>query len=114
MKDCVELSRSTEKVAIRITGNAGMDEARELQRLLLAEPETLALTVDWSEAEHVESCVLQVLLAYRKQLVRAGQTISIVRDSVHVRGLLEVGGLSEYFPVIDMNEAGHALATADA
>jgi len=56
--------------------------------------------VDWSAAEHLSAGALQVLLA----LARARKNLRVSRDQPGIRSLLELAGVSEWFPAAPLNE----------
>ena len=57
-----------------------------------------AVAIEWDQAEHVDACVLQVLLAIRKLLKDRGLPLTVTKDNPKVREYLKWSGLSEYFP----------------
>ena len=54
-----------EKNVIALTGRCGVEDAEELQRQLLAAPES---TVDWAACESLHAAVVQMLLVARPRL----------------------------------------------
>ena len=86
---------------VKIEGNAGVETAALLKQELVRAHIAHDVAIDWAEAEHVETCVLQVLLALRKWLLDRGLSLVVEKDNSKVRGYLTVSGLSEYFPVRD-------------
>jgi anti-anti-sigma regulatory factor len=64
----------------------------------LAAGATKSLFIDWSLAEHVDACVLQVLLSQYKLLKTHSLSLYVANDNPDVRGYLALSGLSEYFP----------------
>jgi hypothetical protein len=58
------------------------------------------VALDWENAEHVDGCVLQVLLALQLSLNRRGLRVCVARDNPKVRDYLRRAGLSAYFPLL--------------
>jgi anti-anti-sigma factor len=84
---------------VRIEGNARVETAVLLKQSLVQTQMAHAVAIDWGKAEHVDACVLQVLLALRQLLAKRGLPWMVDRDNPKVREYLKLSGLSEYFPV---------------
>jgi anti-anti-sigma factor len=93
------------RMIVRIEGNARVETAMLLKQILEQSleqtPAAPEVAIDWSEAEHVDASVLQVLLALRKSLDEHGTPFVVDKDNSKVREFLKLSGLAEYFPVRD-------------
>jgi anti-anti-sigma regulatory factor len=89
------------RIIVKIEGNARVETAMLLKQSLAQTPMAREVAIDWSEAEHVDASVLQVLLALRKSLSEHSLPFTVDRDNLKVREYLKLSGLSEYFPVRD-------------
>ena len=83
---------------IRLVGHARMETAVLLHESLAKAPFAHSVMIEWEEAEHVDACVLQVLLAVRKALSARGLALTVRKDNPKVREYLNLSGLAEYFP----------------
>ena len=95
----ISLKQSNSELLLVLTGSTRVETAEELYEHLLQAQPAQDLGVDWSGAEYVHACVLQVLLAYGKTLGHSGHSIRVNNDNEHVRDFLQVSGLSDYFPL---------------
>jgi anti-anti-sigma factor len=94
----VSVLENDDCVVVRFEGRARVETAVHLkQRLSQAVARDVA--IDWAEAEHVDACVLQVMLALRKLLLERGRSFGVRRDNAKVRDYLKMSGLADYFPV---------------
>jgi anti-anti-sigma factor len=94
----VSLSEHTGWLTIRLEGQVGMEAAQSLQQQLLETPPQNT-AIDWEQAEHVHTCVLQVLLSFRHSLMQRGLSVAVIRDNPRVREYLHLSGLGQHFPV---------------
>ncbi len=85
-------------IIVRLDGNARVETATLLKESLAQAQMTHNVAVEWDQAEHVDACVLQVLLALRKLLSERGLSLTVGKDNAKVRKYLKLSGLSEYFP----------------
>jgi anti-anti-sigma factor len=92
---------------VKIEGSARVEMAVLLKQELTRAQIAHEVAIDWGEAEHVDACVLQILLAFGKLLAERGSSLIVERDNPKVRQYLELSGLSEYFPVRDRSPQGH-------
>jgi anti-anti-sigma factor len=83
---------------LKLEGSARVETATLLLQELSQSSIAHDMAIDWEQAEHVDACVLQVLLALRKMLADRGLSLTVDKDNSHVRGYLELSGLSQYFP----------------
>jgi len=95
----VSLLPREDTTILKLRGNSRADAARLLLEQLLESPISQNVAVDWEQAEHVDACMLQVLLALRNCLVQQGLSLSVTMDNPAVREYLRLAGLSEFFPV---------------
>ncbi len=95
----VSLQNRDSVLLVKLRGEAGVESAIALRERLLQAGNAKAITIDWSAAEHVETCVFQVLLAMRDSLSQQGGSLTVESDSPRVRGYLELSGLAGLFPV---------------
>ena len=102
------------RMTLKIEGNARVETAVFLQQNLAQARITHGVAVDWGEAEHVDACVLQVLLALRKLLAERGLPFMVDKDNAKVRGYLRLSGLSECFPVQDFSHQSMPPESANA
>ena len=86
---------------LEIEGSARVEMAVLLKQKLEETKIAHEVAIDWEGAEHVDACVLQVLLALRQSLAERGVALMVEKDNAKVRGYLKLSGLSEYFPVRD-------------
>jgi anti-anti-sigma regulatory factor len=84
---------------LKIEGNARVETAALLKLRLTQTQIERDMAIDWGEAEHVDACVLQVLLALHRALAAEGLSLTVKKDNLKVRQYLHLSGLSEYFPV---------------
>ena len=94
----VSLHRGEDTTVLTLRGNSRADAARLLLEQLRQTEIMQPVVVDWEQAEHVDTCVLQVLLALQKQLALGGLSLGIARDNPAVREYLQLAGLSGNFP----------------
>jgi len=92
---------------VKLEGSARVETAVRLKQELAQAQIAHEVAIDWGEAEHVDACVLQVLLALGKLLAERGSSLIVDRDNPKVRQYLKLSGLSEYFPVRDHPPQGH-------
>jgi len=95
---------------IRLMGHARVETAVRIHEALAKVPFAHPVTVEWEEAEHVDGCVLQLLLAVQKILKERGLSLTVRKDNPKVREYLNLAGLSEYFPA--QPESGEASTGA--
>jgi anti-anti-sigma factor len=95
------------RMIVKIEGSARVETAVLLKQELSQAQIPHEVAVDWGDAEHVDACVLQVLLALGKFLTERGSSLIVDRDNPKVRQYLKLSGLSEYFPVRDHPPQGH-------
>jgi anti-anti-sigma factor len=86
---------------VKIEGNARVETAVLLKQELSRMQIDHEVAIDWSDAEHVDACVLQVLLAFRKSLAKRGFSLMVDKDNPKVRNYLKLSGLAQFFPVRD-------------
>jgi anti-anti-sigma factor len=84
---------------LQLKGKARVEAAQLLQQQLAQIDSNRDLALDWEQAEHIDACVLQVLLAFRKSRSDRQFSLTVDRDNPHVREYLRMSGLSDYFPV---------------
>jgi len=89
------------RMIVKIEGSARVEMAVLLKQKLEETQIAQEVAIDWEGAEHVDACVLQVLLALRQTLAERGVSLMVVKDNAKVRGYLKLSGLSEFFPVRD-------------
>jgi len=89
------------RLIVKIEGSARVETAVLLKQNLAPAQITHGIAIDWDAAEHVDACVLQVLLALRQLLAERGLSFIVNKDNPKVRGFLKLSGMSEYFPVRD-------------
>ncbi len=95
------------RTMVKLEGSARVETAVRLKQELAQAQIAHEVAIDWGEAEHVDACVLQVLLALGKLLAERGSSLIVDRDNPKVRQYLKLSGLSEYFPVRDHPPQGH-------
>ena len=97
-------------LVVKIEGSARVETAALLKEKLSKSRPAKNVAIDWGEAEHVDACVLQVLLALSKLLAERGSSLVVSRDNIRVREYLRLSGLAEYFPVQNppVKEESHA------
>jgi anti-anti-sigma factor len=88
-----------EVTVLKLQGNCRADTARLLLEQILQLTMTQNVLVDWEQAEHVDTCVLQVLLALQKHLGQRGFSFSVAKDSPAVREYVQLAGLSDALPL---------------
>jgi hypothetical protein len=93
---------------VTLTRHAGVEVAAQLHDQLLSAEVSAPVQIDWSQAEHLEACVLQVLLACRYDDVARGQ-LTIGGDNPDVRKYLELSG-SSFSPVNTQSSANPSAA----
>ncbi len=84
---------------VKVEGNARVEMAALLKDKLALAQLAHDVAIDWSEAEHVDASVLQVLLALRKLLAEHSLALMVDKDNAKVRSYLKLSGLSDYFPL---------------
>jgi hypothetical protein len=94
---------------VTLTRHAGVGVAAQLHDQLLSAEVSAPVQFDWSQAEHMEACVLLVLLACRYDDVARGQ-LTIRGDNPDVRKYLELSGFSSFFPVNTQSSANPSAA----
>lgn len=87
------------RTVLKIAGSARVETAVLLRESLAQRPPDREVAIDWSEAEHVDASVLQVLLALRRSLVERGLSFIVDKDNLKVREYLKLAGLSDCFPL---------------
>src|SRR5580658_1627121 len=95
----VSLIDEENRMVVKIEGNARVEAAVLLKQGLMQSKLAHEVAIDWGDAEHVDACVLQILLALRQAVTERGLTFLVDIDNSHVRQYLKLSGLSEYFPV---------------
>jgi anti-anti-sigma factor len=114
MNPQVIVSQEAGATLVRLEGRAGVEIAGELRQLLLQAGIPGPLLIDWDQAEHIESCVLQVLLAHRPVLHAQEKPLLVRADNPHIRQYLRLSDLADYFPVCEASAAGGTGKTIDA
>ena len=91
---------------VKLAAKARVDAAIMLHHQLLQGNLQQHVAVDWSEADHVDASVLQVLLGLQRSLSERGFSLTVALDNERVREYLQYSGLSECFPVKPLPAAG--------
>lgn len=112
MDSHVFLSRRDGVILVQLTGRAGVEAAAQLHEQLLQVNINQPIVVDWGQTEHIEACVLQVLLACRRGA--EGQSLSVESDNIRVREYLKLSGLSEHFPATARISPSDSRGAVDA
>ena len=102
------------RMRVRLEGSARVETAVLLQQKLMQTQIANDVVIDWAEVEHVDACVLQVLLALGKLLTARGLTLVVEKDNAKVRRFLKLSGMSEYFPVRDESHLVPSAGGGDA
>jgi anti-anti-sigma regulatory factor len=95
----ISLFEDKGRVIVKIEGFARVDTAVFLKENLAQMQITHGVGIDWCAAEHIDACVLQVLLSVRRSLTERGLSFIVDQDNSKVRWYLKLSGMSEYFPV---------------
>ena len=95
----ISVTARGKNVVVTLHGNVRVDAASLLQRSLLEAGGQKNLAINWEQAEHVDACALQVLLAYAKTLKHSECSLHVEKDNPHVRQYLELAGLTDHFPL---------------
>lgn len=101
-------------LVVQFEGNARVETATLLKEELAQVQITHNVAVEWDQAEHVDACVLQVLLILRKLLKDRGLSFTVGKDNTRVREYLKWSGLSEYFPVQSPSPEDHPVGDSNA
>lgn len=96
----ISLLPSGDALTLKFVGRSRFEAAESLKSALLASRPKANVALDWENAEHVDGCVLQVLLALQLSLNRRGLRVCVARDNPKVRDYLRRAGLSAYFPLL--------------
>jgi anti-anti-sigma factor len=88
-----------EVTVLKLQGSCRADAARQLLEQILQLTMTQNVLVDWEQAEHVDTCVLQVLLTLQRHLGQRGFSLSVAKDNSAVREYLQLAGLSDALPL---------------
>jgi anti-anti-sigma factor len=85
---------------LALRGGFHLDLARELHRTALELAGTGgSVVVDCSQAEHLDGCAVQVLLALKLALEHGGGSLRMRGESAEVRKYLGWAGLNAHFPI---------------
>ena len=85
---------------LALRGGFHIDLARELHRVACQLTETGGgVFVDCSQAEHLDGCTLQVLLALKLALEQRGGWLRMRGESEEIRKYLGWAGLAAHFPI---------------
>ena len=99
---------------LTLSEKAGIEITASLRDALLATDLSRDVALNWAQAEHVHTSVIQVLLAWKQLLAEHGRSLTVACDNPQVRSFLQLSGLSEQFPSSspdrEMTEAGSADA----
>jgi anti-anti-sigma factor len=95
----VSLLPGKDTTVLKLQGDCRVDAARLLLDQLLQSPANQNVVVDWEKAEHVDTCVLQVLLSLKRHLGQRGFSLSAVKDNPVIREYLQLAGLSGDLPL---------------
>jgi anti-anti-sigma factor len=99
MDPVVSLRERNGTVLVKLRGDVRVEAAAQLLlEAAQADPQKDAV-VDWEQAEHVDTCVFQVLLSFQQRLAESGRSLKVEKDNPHVREYLRLAGLSDLFPV---------------
>jgi anti-anti-sigma factor len=91
---------------LALRGGFHIDLARELHRVALELAETGGgVFVDCSQAEHLDGCTLQVLIALKLALEQRGGWLRLKGESEEIRKYLGWAGLAAHFPVRGPSDA---------
>ena len=102
----VSVSRDGPDGVLALRGGFHIDLARELHRVALELTETGGgVFVDCSQAEHLDGCTLQVLLALKLALEQRGGWLRLKGESEEIRKYLGWAGLAAHFPVRGPSDA---------
>jgi len=106
----VSISRNESDSVLKLHGSLQLDQARQLHEAALQLAASGgAVVIDCAEAAHLDGCAVQVLLALKLALERAGGSIRMTGIAPEVSQYLVWAGVAEHFGV-----AGPAEAVAQA
>lgn len=98
---------------LALRGGFHIDMARELHQAALQLAETGAgVVVDCSQAEHLDGCALQVLLALKLALEQRGGWLRMQGESEEIRKYLGWAGLAAHFPIRGPRDGGSETPAA--
>lgn len=93
----IVLIRNPTRAELRIYGEVRIEHAAELraQLLELAQLST-PVRVDWSEAEHLDACILQLLAAFVRRSVRTGAALEFAPPGPALARYLALSGFQPH------------------
>lgn len=93
----IVLDRSSERTELRLYGEVRIEHAAELHaQLSEAAGRSVPIRVDWSAAEHLDACVLQLLAALARRCVRTGLRLEFAEPGPALRHYLELSGFQAH------------------
>jgi len=100
-------------VLLRIVGRLDPDQTIDAEQTVLDEyirQGHSKVVVDLSEAEHVSSTGIGLLLYYSRQLPKRGGRLVVVRPEGHIARVLEMTHLDRALTICDSREEAFAAA----
>ena len=95
----IHVNPDSNRTLIRLTGNLGNDASAPLRTAALRVAEyQRRVAIDWEAAEYLGIGAIQSLLALTGALPRPAIRLTVCRDCGEIRSLLELAGLSGFFP----------------
>ncbi|MGC9668293.1 STAS domain-containing protein [Planosporangium sp. 12N6] len=103
----LELGRSSDgpgRVCLAVTGEldiSNLDRLRDAFTAILAQPQTVALVVDFGQLEFIDSSGVQVLMRARQDADRRGTVFRVVNAHGKVLRVLTILGVHEILSATD-------------
>lgn len=98
-QELIKLEDSGAFAILHLTGAAGVELAEVVhQAALQAADSGKDVVLDWTRAEHVDACSLQLLVALRAALVERGHALRVAGSNPAVEKYLTLAGLADHFP----------------
>ncbi len=100
-------------VVLKIVGRLAPEQTIDVEQTVLEEyirQGHRKVIVDLSEAEHISSTGIGLLLYYSRQLPKRGGRLIVVRPEGHVARVLEMTRLDQALTICDSRDAAFAAA----